>query len=182
MIARGGPAVSIGMPGIKTNRLGYAVKCHPGDTVGDCVPFYYCPRSVMLYVIHMANHPGLSFRGGQGSIVHFEADLHDVVNWAATEGRRWAIALANAGAFYTEFRPTLAGLEEIDWAAVQATDFRSRDVQERKAAEFLLRGSFPWPLVSRIGVPSPKIAAQVQNIIATCEYQPRVEIRSDWYF
>jgi hypothetical protein len=56
MLARGGPAAQIGMSGIKTRRLGLPLKCHPGDHVGDYVPFYFCPRSVMLYILHCANH------------------------------------------------------------------------------------------------------------------------------
>lgn len=64
MIKRGGPAASIGMSSIKQRRLGLSVKCHPGDHVGDYVPFYFCPRSIMLYLIHCANHSELSYRDG----------------------------------------------------------------------------------------------------------------------
>ena len=46
---------TIGMGTIKQRRLTTPVKCRPGLNVGDCVPFYFCPRSVMLYMIHMAN-------------------------------------------------------------------------------------------------------------------------------
>jgi hypothetical protein len=71
MIARGGPSQPIGMSAIKRRRVEeLEVSCHPGTKVGDYVPFYFCPRSVMLYVIHRANHPDLSYRGGQEPIVH----------------------------------------------------------------------------------------------------------------
>lgn len=33
--------------------------------VGDCVPFYFCPRSVMLYVIRKGVHQGLACQDGQ---------------------------------------------------------------------------------------------------------------------
>ncbi len=82
MIAEGGPIAPIGMSTIKQWRLTLPVKCHSGDHVGDYVPFYFCPRSIMLYVIHCSNHPELSYRGGQGPIVHLESNLLDVVNWA----------------------------------------------------------------------------------------------------
>ena len=67
------------MSEIKQRRLTNPVKCRPGLSVGECVPFYFCPRSVMLYVIHMANHPELKYRGGQGAIVHLEAGLYEAV-------------------------------------------------------------------------------------------------------
>ena len=40
MVARGGPAATIGMSSIKARRLRLPVKCYPGDRVGDYVPFY----------------------------------------------------------------------------------------------------------------------------------------------
>ena len=54
---RGIDGTAIGMSNIKERRLGNELDSHPGLRVGDCVPFYFCPRSVMLYVIHMSNNP-----------------------------------------------------------------------------------------------------------------------------
>ncbi|MEJ7809341.1 MAG: DUF4433 domain-containing protein [Gemmatimonadaceae bacterium] len=105
MIARGGPSATIGMSNIKRRRLALPVRCHPGDRVGDYVPFYFCPRSVMLFVIYCANARELTYRGGQGPIVHLEADLRAVIAWAEEAGRRWAFTLSNAGANYAEFGP-----------------------------------------------------------------------------
>jgi len=50
------------------------VKCHPGTKVGQYVPFYFCPRSIMLYILHRGNHPDLDYREGQGPILHLQAD------------------------------------------------------------------------------------------------------------
>ena len=69
----------------------------------------------MLYVIHCANHPDLTYRGGQGPIVHLEADLNATVRWANESGRRWAFTLSNAGARYFEDRCDLGELDEINW-------------------------------------------------------------------
>ena len=55
---------TIGMGNIKQRRINIQLTSHSGLRVGDCVPFYFCPRSVMLYVIHMSNHPELVYRGG----------------------------------------------------------------------------------------------------------------------
>ena len=80
------------------------MECYPGDHVGDYVPFYFCSRSVMLYLLHMGNHPGLTYKEGQGSMIHLEADMTAVVAWANQNKRRWAFSLSNAGARYTKFR------------------------------------------------------------------------------
>lgn len=73
MIARGGPSASIGMSDIKQRRLGLPVKCHRSDKVGEYVPFYFCPRSIMLFLIHRANHPELTYQEGQEPIIHLES-------------------------------------------------------------------------------------------------------------
>jgi hypothetical protein len=182
MMEQGGPAASIGMNTIKERRLRLPVKCHPDDRVGNYVPFYFCPRSVMLYVIHCGNHPELSYRGGQDPIVHLEADLEEVLDWAESEGRRWAFSLSNAGAAYAEFRNRRDQLHEIDWEAVAATDFRDPVVKEGKQAEFLVHDSFPWHLVRRIGVRSQQVYSRVLRMLADSPKRPAVEIIPAWYF
>ncbi len=182
MIQRGGPAAMVGISGIKARRLGLPVHCHPGLRVGDCVPFYFCPRSVMLFVIHCGNHPELNYRGGQDEIAHLEFDLHDVVTWAGRSGWRWAFSLSNAAATYAEFRAALAQLSEIDWAAVASHDFRSATVKEGKQAEFLVEEEVTWNLVERIGVVSAGMKDRAETAIAGARHQPRVEVRRDWYY
>lgn len=182
MIVRGGPAAGIGMSSIKERRLRLPVRCNPGSCVGDYVPFYFCPRSVMLYVLYRGNHPEVSYTGGQGVIVHLEADLYDVVSWAEAVGKPWAFSLSNAGAFYAEFHNQLENLGRINWTAVAATDFRSPDVKEGKQAEFLVHGTFPWTLVTRIGVKSMDIRNQAIAAMAGAAHRPRVEIMPNWYY
>jgi hypothetical protein len=124
VVRRAPPGTTIGMNSIKQRRLNeLRLSSHPDLFVGDCVPFYFCPRSVMLYLIHQRN-PELTYGGGQEPILHFEADLHAVVAWANTNRRRWAFTLSNAGARYFEDRSDLGQLGEIDWNAVRATDWR----------------------------------------------------------
>jgi hypothetical protein len=183
MIVRGGPEATIGMGRIKRRRLEeLEVSCHPGTKVGEYVPFYFCPRSVMLYLISRGNHPDLGYTGGQGPIVHLEADLHQVVNWAESRNWRWAFSLANAGARYAPFRRTTEELDEVNWRAVEATDWRAQEVREGKQAEFLVHGSFPWTLVNRIGVLSMGIRTRVIAAMEGLQHQPRVEILPDWYY
>mgnify|MGYP000591176190 CR=1 FL=1 len=180
---QGGPTQAIGMASIKQRRLSeLEVPCHPGTKVGEYVPFFFCPRPVMLYVIHCANHPELTYRGGQGPIIHLEADLHRVVRWAKNNGVRWAFSLSNAGARYAEFRADLANLDELDWHAIQARDFRDPDIKERKQAEFLVHGCCPFELIERIGVQTRTIEQRVLRVLLSCTHKPIVETCPDWYF
>ena len=189
MIARGGPTAAIGMNNIKQRRLTLPVGCHPGLNVGDCVPFYLCPRSIMLFVIHCANNPELAYRGGQVPIVHLEADLGAVVAWANQQHRRWAFSLSNAGAGYAQFRDSLNDLGDIDWDAIASNNFSNgsytpsgNQVKEGKQAEFLLHDAFPWGLVQRIGVASQAIATKAKAALANAPHRPHVSVQPNWYF
>ncbi len=182
MVRRGGPPTTIGMQNIKSARLTMPVRCHRGTFVGEYVPFNFCPRSVMLNLIWYGNHPNLSYRGGQQPIVHLEADFDRTVKWAEAQGIRWAFTLANARATYAEFRARLDQLDEINWNAVAATDFRPADVKEAKQAEFLIQDSFPWHLVERIGVHSQAFAPKVASAMHGAAHRPAVEIKRDWYY
>ncbi len=181
LLERGGPAQVIGMSGIKHRRVEeLEVDCHPGTKVGDYVPFYFCPRSVMLYVIHCRNHPNLEYRGGQEPIVHLESDLHAVVRWADENDVPWAFSLSNAGARYAEFRSRLEDLADLDWEAIAARDWSK--LKEGKQAEFLLHGSFPFDLIERIGVHSTAVRAQAMAALRGLDPAPVVGVRPDWYY
>lgn len=176
-----GMGTTIGMTSIKQRRLTeLTLSSHADLYVGQCVPFYFCPRSVMLYLIHRANHPELTYRGGQRPIVHLEADLRHSVSWADQNQRRWAFTSSNAGSSYFEDRADLARLGELDWDAIAARDWRGR--KEGKQAEFLVERSFPWPLFGRIGVLSNEVHHQVRTALQEAEHRPSLEVRPDWYY
>ena len=183
LLARGGPGgTTIGMGTIKERRLALPVECHPGLMLGQCVPFYFCPRSIMLYMIDRANHGDLAYRGGQGPIVHLVFDLADVVKWANDNSRRWAFTLSNAGSRYFEVRNRLEDLDEINWSAVEAWDWRQQDVKEGKQAEFLVEQQVPWELVETIKVISSGSAHSVIASIANAAHRPPVLVDKDCYY
>lgn len=140
----------------------------------------------MLFLIHCANHEELTYKGGQGPIVHLEFDMNDVVSWAEEKERRWAFTLSNAGAYYFEDRCDLAQLDEINWDAVATNRWSgngiSRSVKEGKQAEFLVERSVPWRLVRRIGVRSQGVGQQVSQAMQGAAHRPRIEIKSEWYY
>lgn len=174
------PGTTIGMSEIKQRRLESQLSSRPGLRVGECVPFYFCPRSVMLYLIHMGNRPGLEYFDGQGNIVHIEADLHEAVAWAEKHGQRWAFTLSNAGAYYFKDRCDLSQIEELDWNAVQARQWQGQS--EGKQAEFLMERSFPWSLVRRVGVLDSGVGNMTLSALHTAEHRPEVTVEPRWYY
>ncbi len=173
---------NIGMNAIKQRRLSLAVHCHPGTNVGRYVPFYFCPRSVMLYLLHRGNHPDLTYSGGQSPIIHLVSPLKDVVKYCDQNDIKWAFTATNAGATYTQFYGDLSDLGEISWKAVSATDFRDPEIKEGKQAEFLVFDFFPWALVSGIGVQNQAICDRVRIALERTDQKPAVNVKSDWYY
>ena len=134
----------------------------------------------MLFVIHKANDPGLTYRGGQNPILHLEADFYEAVSWAEAHGRRWAFTCSNGASSYFDDHADLAKLDKIDWEAIEALDWRGR--REGKQAEFLVETSFPWRLIRRVGLHSVGVVGAVSRVLKMTDHQPRVEVRADWYY
>ena len=166
----------IGYEHIKARRLReIQVPCCRGRFVGEFVPFYFCPRSPMLYVINRGNTGRPA--GYQRRIVH----LVSRVAVGIAQGREWAISDGNAGAaypsFYSDFQ---AGIAAVDWTAVRAHDWRGKTNQ--KSAEFLVADWFPWSGFEMIGCIDSTIAAEVAGILRSSPHQPTVSVQRGWYY
>ncbi len=116
---------------------------------------------------------------GQGLIVHLEADLQEAAAWADQKKRQWAFTLSNAGSRYFEDCCDLAQLQEIDWKAVGTRQWQN--CKDRKQAEFLVEGSFPWTLVQHSGVCSESSRHQAQCTLVMALHKPPIQIRERWY-
>jgi hypothetical protein len=82
-------AVNSGHRHIKERRAKVAVPCGPGGVVADYAPFYFAPRSPMLYAIHRGNVDGADH--GQAEMVHLVATCEDVLKgWLAVRVHRWS--------------------------------------------------------------------------------------------
>ncbi len=173
---------NIGMSSLKERRLHHQVACYPDTTVGQYVPFYFCPRSVMLFVIHKADHLELAYRGGQEPIVHLQVDLHTAVEWANKTEFRWAFCDAHAIAKIATFYNDLEHLDRIDWGAVAAIWWNQPEIQERKQAEFLIYECVPWNLVEKIGVSNTRRKNEVAKILRDSDHIPEIRIEPSWYY
>jgi len=180
MMQRPQTGTVIGMNHIKQRRLNeLTLASHPGLYVGCCVPFYFCPRSVMLNIISRGS-ADLAYRGGQGPIVHLVSDLRATVSWAIDNNLRWAFTLSSAASRHFEDRSDLRQLDEINWEAVNAHYWSS--VKDQKQAEFLIEDRFPWHLVEEIGVHNLTTGQQAAQAIGSAPHRPSVQVRPAWYY
>jgi len=166
------------MTDIKRRRLQeIEVSCHPGTHVGDYVPFYFCLRSVMLYIFYQSNHPSVTYRGGQRPIVHLQADLRGAIAW----GKRNHVR-GNPGSYLADFFGDLDGLNKVNWQGVAAIYWSDLILKEGKQAEFLMHDRFPWELIERIGVFDAPRQGQAEQAISGADHRPLVTVESGWYY
>lgn len=172
-IARNLDTTNIGYSHIKQRRLNRLVTAGSGGKLGDYVPFNFCPRSVMLYVVSRGH---VDYSGGQNEIVH----LVSSVNTATSLGKPWAFTDRHADLAYATYFASLGKLSEVDWNVMPLTYWAGDDVKERRQAEFLVYESFPWAAVERIGVKNAVVAAKVQALLSGSA--PTVAVQPDWYY
>lgn len=174
VMAQRSPTV-IGYGHIKQRRLTQiTVPCCNNRFVGEFVPFYFCPRSPMLYTINK----GSTGRppGCQATIVYLVSNVDTAIGL----GRAWAISDGNAGAFHTSFDSSLSALNGLDWPAIRASNWRGKT--HEKSAEFLIEDFFPWTSIQQIGCYSSAVAQQVKTLIQNHSHQPSVDVQPTWYY
>lgn len=166
---------------IKERRRTQVVSAGPGGVVADYAPFYFAPRSPMLYRIHKGGVE--TYSGRQDELVYLVSRVSQVqqhaLAWAATD-RNAALATAK----YTDQVVELAS--HVDWAVMEAIVWMNTESdgsrRERRMAEFLVHHALPWTAVVGIVVQTPPMAAEVRSIIATAGHVPQVAVVPQWYF
>jgi hypothetical protein len=170
----------IGMDKIKKRRLATRLGSHNNLCVGECVPFYFCPRSPMLYIFSRSNHPEVEYKGGQEPIVHLVSNLCDAVHWANDSNLRWSFTNSNAGSRYFEDFADLDDLDKLDWSAIKADAWSGR--QDKKQAEFLVERCFSWDLIEKIGVYSQQQYHDVAQLLEEERAHIELKIEPSWYY
>lgn len=180
VLAQQFPGTTIGMPTIKEQRQARSLRSASHLMLSDCVPFNFCPRSVMLYVLHKGNQPELSYRGRQKPIIHLRADMREAVAWAEDEGLHWAFTTENAVAASAEDYASWHQLGRVQWEAVGAKDWQN--CKGPKQAEFLIQDRFPWELISRIGVRTQETRERTLNVLQSASDRPPCTVEPGWYY
>ncbi|OCH73507.1 hypothetical protein BCS96_08740 [Vibrio breoganii] len=165
---------NIGYSHIKQRRLVRPVNVAAGGTIGQYVPFNFCPRSVMLFVIHKG-HP--DFQDGQDRVLHLISDTD-------------TIRLSNQHCFFTDIHADLDYAEQIDdFDRIGELDIQRiinekywQDFKEEKQAEFLAFESVQWTTIQQIGVKTQAIADEVIVLLQAAQHKPKVVVRPEWYY
>ncbi|MBL6986863.1 MAG: DUF4433 domain-containing protein [Methylobacter sp.] len=188
-VIRGISYQNIAHASIQTIRTTKLVMNPPGGNIHDYVPFYFAPRSPMLFAINNGNVDGCSLK--QDDILHFETTIERVTQ----NNAELVFYDRNATILYSKAFTDLSKLEsEIAWDLITEeprldgfckyfhTTEKYIDRMERRQAEFLLKHSVPLSAMTRIGVINTSKAEIVREILAEIDINLSVEVKTDWYF
>lgn len=166
---------------IQDRRALTRIPCAAGGFLHDYVPFYFAPRSPMLYAIHKGNVQGYS--GEQSSIIYLVFEAEDI----EALGLTFAFTDGHAVMAYADFYDDLEALEfVIDWELMDSKYwFDTQDDPNRKfrrQAEFLVHKFCPCSLIKEIGVINSKIKAEAESILQKLNFKIPVMDYYNWYY
>ncbi len=173
--------IVIGHSHIKERRLAIPVDCGPRGCVGDYVPFYFCRRSPMLYVISKNAIEG--YDEGQGPIIYLASSTERIVH----EGLRFVFTDGNASTRgVTAFFEDLGQIDRVDWPLMEAQMWndtqKDPDRCRRRAAEFLVHDSVPFAVIERLATMTKTMQETVRRALAARGIVREVDVRRGWYY
>lgn len=148
----------------------------PRGVVADYVPFYFGPRSPMLYAIKNGKVEGCK---DQKEIIYLVSTAEAVADaklpFVFTDG--------HAIIGYVNHFNRLEDLPKVPWDAIRAQYWNNLvDGRCKRQSEFLVRDFFPLSLVGGIGVANEKRKAEVEEVLGAAEISMQVKVCSGWYF
>ena len=166
---------------IKAVRKSAQVPLVPYGCVADYVPFYFAPRSPMLYRLHKGGVP--NYTGGQDPLVYLVSSAEAV----AVSGASFVFSDGNCASSVTSFSQDLTQIEYVvDWEVMRAQMWANTaddpDRRRRRMAEFLVHDHVPIHCISEVVARHDTIKKQVEGLLASSSIDLPVSAKSSWYF
>lgn len=172
--------VSIAYEGIQQRRAETEVPIHPFGTLHDYVPFYFAPRSPMLYAIHKRKLEG--YTGSQQDIIYLITKVQIIetnhIPYIFTDGH----AIMALSEFYNQS----SDLDKIDRQIMKGTYWNDTeqdgDRKRRRQAEFLVKDFLPLHLLKGIAVKNTETETNVKKILERYGNILPVRVKYEWYY
>jgi hypothetical protein len=175
--------IEVGNTGIKARRAERRVPVAPGGFVADYVPFYFAPRSPMMYSIHMGNVP--TYSDGCDRLVYLVSTVERLQELGVT------ILLTDRNAVFTyadivRFDGRWPPDDFIDWPLMKATYWNDTlddpRRMERRMAECLVHSVVPWEAFDRVVAKSNAVASEARTALSAAGSSITVSVGREWYF
>jgi ssDNA thymidine ADP-ribosyltransferase, DarT len=171
--------IGIAHTDLKEKRARKAVAVAAGGTLADYVPFYYAPRSPMLYSI--ATGWVAEYGGSQEEILHLVCSVDELA-----KSRRFVITDRHPITPLAEQSDDLDALDELDWGLMRAQYWSDTDEDGerkfRRQAEFLVYRSVPVTSIRLVGAMTRETASRAAESLSTLPDPPPVIVRRNWYY
>ena len=172
--------INIGHRNLIDKRGKRIVPKRPGGVLNNYVPFYFSPRSPMLYSIHRKNIDG--FLGNQSDIIYLISSVDKIrevnIQYVFTDGHAYEMI--------TKFYKDITDLDKIDWE-IMGTKYwnntqQDNDRRRRRMAEFLVYQFVPLNCILAIVVYNDRLKNTVDSIQNKCNTNINTIIKHNWYY
>jgi hypothetical protein len=174
--------IAIGNPSIISTRDLTPVKIMGYGNIGEYIPFYFTPRSMMLFNIITGYQAPLVPKLNKEEIIVVRClieNLSKANRFFFTDGQANVIAITN-------HYHSLEQLDKIDWDIIQHGDFKKSaadsDKQRRYQAEFLVHHHVSASLIESIHVYNNKAATFAQAEMAKTDKLIPIKIHPLYFF
>jgi hypothetical protein len=167
-LARERTSTDVGDHGVKAARRTCDVPVGPGGCVDEYVPFYFAPRSPMMYRIACDHRDSVDGRypDGDHPLVYLVTSIDRVVSahlpWVASDG--------NCASGVTTYTDCLVDLDaHVDWPLMTERYWNNTpddpDRMRRRMAEFLIKDRLPINWLLGFATGSDNLAGTVRELL-----------------
>lgn len=177
----GALVAEVGDHGVKRRRRERPVPCPPGGVVADYVPFYYAPRSPVMFKLDRGGVP--TYQDGCAELVYLATSVERL----AATGQTLVFTDSNAALKVARFSNDVSEIDElVDWPLMSERMWNSTpddpDRMDRRMAECLVHHAVPWAAVEMVVAKSEACASTALRALATVGATTPVVVRPGWYF
>ena len=174
--------IPIGNPGIISVRDDTRVKLKDYGNIGDYVPFYFTPRSIMQYNIVTGYWEPEVPKLHRQYLLVIQCRIEKLVGL-----ERYFFTNGQANTDVTRPYIDLKDLDQIDWECIQHSNFSKSDGDydrpRRYQAEFLVYHHVPVDYINALFVYNEKAATFVNEKLVEAEnVKLRVHVRPELFF
>ena len=170
----------IGHKSLMDKRGNRLVPLAPCGVLNDYIPFYFAPRSPMLYSIHTGYVQ--DFKGEQRDIIYLVSSVQQItgltIPYVFTDGHAYEL-ISN---FYNKE----TDLKYIDWTIMGEKYWNNtasdNDRKRRRMAEFLVYQFVPINSIFGLVVFDDRMETTVNMIQHKCNANIKTYIKPNWYY